>query len=184
MDKPRKYLKNTYHHLFNRGANKSQIFLDRESYLFFLRRLKYYKIKYQIEILSYCLMPNHFHLFVKQQTDDLLISDFISSLLNSYVKSINKKFIRSGTLFQGKTQSKSITDEFYFVWIIKYCLENPVKANIVKTISDWEFSNARDLLKLRNGTLTNINEIKSYFQSEEQMLDFLMDSKLKVIYEF
>ena len=154
MDKPREYYKNTYHHLFNRGANREQIFFDRESYLYFLSRLKYYKDKYQIEILSYCLMPNHFHLFIKQQTEDLLISDFISSLLNSYVKSVNKKFKRSGTLFQGKTKSKPITDENYFVWIIKYILENPVKVNLVKNITDWEFSNAKDLLKTRGGTLT------------------------------
>ena len=184
MDKPREYYKNTYHHLYNRGANKAQIFLNRESYLYFLRRLKHYNEKYQIEIISYCLMPNHFHLFVKQTTENLSISDFISSLLNSYVKSVNKKFKRSGTLFQGKTQSKPISDEHYFVWIIKYILENPVKSNLVKNITDWEFSNARDLFKIRNGILTDRDKIISYFQSEEQMIRFLTDTKIKVDYEF
>ena len=184
MDKPREYYKNTYHHLFNRGANKNVIFFDRESYLYFLKRLKHYKEMYKIDILSYCLMPNHFHFFVKQQTEDLLISDFISALLNSYVKSINKKFKRSGTLFQSKTKSKTITDEHYFTWIIKYILENPVKAKLVNDIASWEFSNAKDLLKIRKGTLTNINEVKSFFQSEEQMIKFLTDSKIKVDYEF
>lgn len=66
MDKDREFYKNTYHHLYNRGANKEKIYFDRESYLYFLRRLKQYKNKHQIELLSYCLMPNHFHLFVKQ----------------------------------------------------------------------------------------------------------------------
>ncbi|MBU0475759.1 MAG: transposase [Bacteroidetes bacterium] len=184
MDKPREYFQNTYHHLYNRGANKSNIFFDKESYLYFLKRLKYYKEKYQIEVLSYCLMPNHFHLFVKQETTDLLISEFISALLNSYVKSINKKFNRSGTLFQSKTKSKPITDEHYFIWIIKYILENPVKAKLVQTISDWEFSNAKDLLNMRRGTLTNLKEVNSFFQSEEQMIKFLTDSKINVDYEF
>jgi len=71
MDKARNFYKNTYHHLYNRGANKAKIFFDEESYLYFLRRLKHYKNKYDIKILSYCLMPNHFHIFVKQQSEFL-----------------------------------------------------------------------------------------------------------------
>ena len=153
MNKERKYYKNTYHHLYNRGANKNLIFFERENYLYFLKRLNFYKNKYQIEILSYCLMPNHFHLFVKQTTDQFTISNFISALLNSYVKSINKKYGRSGTLFESKTKSKIVTDENYFNWIIKYILENPVKANLVNKLVDWEFSNAKDLLNLRCGNL-------------------------------
>ena len=129
-------------------------------------------------------MPNHFHLFVKQRTDELTISGFISALLNSYVKSINKKFERSGTLFEGKTKSKLITDENYFIWVIKYIVENPVKSKLVKKITDWEFSNAKDLLKLRDGTLTDVDEVKSLCQSEEQMIKFLTDTKIKVGYEF
>ena len=184
MDKPRGYYKDTYHHLYNRGANKNAIFFDKDSYLFFLKKLKYYKEKYQIDILSYCLMPNHFHLFVEQKTEDLLISDFISALLNSYVKSINKKFNKSGTLFQSKTKSKPITDEHYFIWIIKYILENPIKAKLAHNISDWTFSNAKDLLNMRNGTLTNLEEVKTFFQSEKQMIEFLTDRKIMVNYEF
>ena len=184
MDKERKFYKNTYHHLYNRGANKQIIFYDRECYLYFLKRLKHYKEKYKIQILSYCIMPNHFHVFVKQETEELKISDFISSLLNSYVKSINKRFQRSGTLFEGKTKSKLITDEHYFIWIIKYIIENPVKAKMVKAAVDWEFSNAKDLCKLRNGTLTDTKEVVSFFQSEEQMINFLIDKEIKVSYEF
>ncbi|MDP2301950.1 MAG: transposase [Ignavibacteria bacterium] len=184
MNKDRKFYKNTYHHLYNRGANKGLIYFDHKSYLHFLRRLKFYKDKYCIEILSYCLMPNHFHLFVKQKTDELLISDFISSLLNSYVKSINIKYDRSGTLFESKTKSKIILEQNYFMWVIKYILENPVKAKLVKNIEDWEFSNAKDILGLRNGNLTNLNEIKSYFNSEQQMREYLTNINIKVDYEF
>ena len=92
MNKNRNYYKNTYHHLYNRGANKSLIFFERENYLHFLKRMKTYKNKYKIIILSYCLMPNHFHIFLKQTTDDLTISMFISSFLDSYVKSISPGF--------------------------------------------------------------------------------------------
>ena len=128
-------------------------------------------------------MNNHFHLFIKQ-TDDFSISLFISSLLNSYVKSVNKKYKRTGTLFESKTKSRQIADESYFKWIIKYILENPVKAGLVKIISDWEFSNARDLFGLRNGNLTDIKYVESLFQSRNNMVEFLTDLSIKVDYDF
>jgi REP element-mobilizing transposase RayT len=183
MNKEKKYYKDTYHHLYNRGANKANIFFEKENYLHFLRKMKHYCNKYNIKILAYCLMTNHFHLFIKQ-TSDWPASLFISSLLNSYVKSINKKYNRSGTLFESKTKSKLIEDEAYFIWVIKYILENPVEAKMVKNISDWEFSNARDLLSLRNGTLTDTKYVESFFQSRKIMIEFLTDQSIKVDYSF
>ncbi|HKI79405.1 MAG TPA: transposase [Ignavibacteriaceae bacterium] len=184
MNRERNFFKNTYHHLYNRGANKGPIFFEKENFYYFLRRLKYYKTKYHIEILSYCLMPNHFHLFVHQLTDEFTISMLISSLLNSYTKSVNKKYLRSGTLFESKTKSKQIIDDHYFKWIIKYIIENPVKAGLVDEIIDWEYSNAKDLLGYRNGNITDRKKIKMYFQNEVQMKNFLNDKTIKVNYEF
>jgi hypothetical protein len=129
-------------------------------------------------------MPNHFHLFVRQLENKCTISEFISSLLNSYTKSINKSYKRSGTLFESKTKSKQIIDDAYFKWVIKYILENPVKAGLAANITDWEYSNARDLLGSRNGCLTNTKDIISYFDSEAQMKEFLVDKNIKVAYEF
>jgi hypothetical protein len=129
-------------------------------------------------------MPNHFHLFVRQLTEEYSISMFLSALLNSYTKSINKKYLKSGTLFESKTKNKQISDEGYFIWVIKYILENPVKAGLVKDIYEWEFSNAKDLLGLGAGYLTNIKTVKSFFQNESQMIEFLIDKKIKVNYEF
>ncbi len=183
MDKKRNFYKDTYHHLYNRGVNKNNIFFEKENYLFFLKKMKFYKTKYNISILTYCLMPNHFHLFLKQQTEEFSISAFISSLLNSYTKSINKRYKRSGTLFESKTKSKEITDENYFMWVIKYILDNPVKANLVNQISEWEFSNAKDLLKLRDDFLTDREEVLSFFQSEGQMINFLAGKNLKNVYK-
>jgi len=129
-------------------------------------------------------MPNHFHLFLKQMTDDFSISLFISTLLNSYVKSVNEKFERSGTLFESKTKSKQISGESYFIWIIKYILDNPVKAGLVQNISDWEFSNANDLLGIRSGSLTDVKCVESFFQSRKIMIEFLTDNSIEGRYEF
>ncbi len=129
-------------------------------------------------------MPNHFHMFLKQMTDDFSISVFISTSLNSYVKSINKRYNRSGTLFESKTKSKQITTGSYFVWVIKYILENPVDARLVKKITDWEFSNAKDLLGVRNGNLTDVKYVESFFQSREIMIEFLTNKTIKNKYDF
>ena len=129
-------------------------------------------------------MPNHFHIFLKQTTDEFSITLFISSLLNSYVKSINHKYEHSGTLFESKTKNKHLEDETYFVWIIKYILENPVKTHLVDNICDWEFSNAKDLIGLRKGNLTDAKYVESFFHSRESMIKFLMNKKIKVVYDF
>ena len=184
MDKPRNYFKNTFHHLYNRGVNKANIFFDDENYLYFLRRLNYYKEKYNIRILAYCLMPNHFHLFVNQLTDEMPIGNFIGSLINSYTKSINVRYKRNGILFDGRTKSKQIEDPFYFIWVIKYILENPLKAGLIKDIVDWEYSNAKEIFIKRKNGITDVDEIISYFDSQEQMIDFLTNTSMKVNYEF
>ena len=184
MNKEREFYKNTYHHLYNRGANKSDIFLNREDYLFFLRRLREYKVRYSIDVLCYCLMPNHFHLFVKQLTHEKTIGKFVGTLINSYTKSINKKYKHSGVLFESRTKNKIIENEVYFKWICKYILSNPVEANLVKSIADWEFSSARDYLGLRNGDLNNKELITSHFESKNQFDNFLLDTDINVDYEF
>ncbi|MCK7526229.1 MAG: transposase [Ignavibacteriales bacterium] len=126
MDKPRNFYINTFHHLYNRGAFQQKIFFETNDYEYFLRKLKEYKDKYSIKILSYCLIPNHFHLFVKQTLEEQTISNFISGLTNSYTKVIlNTKYKRNGILFSGKTRSKQIEDDSYFKWVVKYILENP-----------------------------------------------------------
>jgi len=87
-------------------------------------------------------------------------------------------------MFECKTKSKQIDDEAYFVWIIKYILENPVHAQLEEKIEDWEFSNAKDLLGLRNGNLTDTKYITSFYQSKESMIKFLTNKTIKVSYEF
>ena len=146
MEKPRNFEIDTYHHLYNRGAGKQKIFFDKNDYNFFVKRLKEYKNKYSIEILSYCLMPNHFHIVIRQKTSELLGSKFIGNLTNSYTKSINKKYKRSGVLFQGRTKNKIVYKEEDFKNVVKYILLNPVKAGFVKKFYDWKYSSAKELI--------------------------------------
>ena len=183
MNKPRNFYKDTYHHIYNRGANKGKIFFDKNDYLYFLKKLKEYKDKFQIKILCYCLMPNHFHLFLKQTTNEYPLNLLLSHLINSYTKSINKKYVRSGVLFEGKTKSKHCAEESYFKWIFKYILCNPVKDGLVKHPIGWEFSNAKELFGMRKGKLCNNDETFEFFDSKKQLHEFITNEKIKVIYD-
>ncbi|MGA9348067.1 MAG: hypothetical protein WBW48_04590 [Anaerolineae bacterium] len=69
--RPVEFRSGEYYHVYNRGNNYQPIFFERENYLYFLRQLRKYLVVDAIEIVAYCLMPNHYHLLVYLKTDDL-----------------------------------------------------------------------------------------------------------------
>ena len=88
-----------YYHLYNRGVNREKIFFERENYLFFLRQLRKYLKRELVSIIAYCLMPNHYHLIIYLNTNNL--ANIMQRFTLSYSKAINKRYSRVGALFQG-----------------------------------------------------------------------------------
>ena len=172
---PKFYNMNSYHHLFNRGVNKGD-------YKYFLRKMKEYKEKYSVRINCFCLIPNHFHLFAKQLTNEYTIGKFIGDLTNAYTRGTNKKYSRSGVLFEGKTKSKLITDENYFIWLCKYILNNPVKAGLVSQPEDWEYSSAKEYFDSTDVNLTDTKEILSRYKSVDEFILFVKTEELRFDY--
>jgi len=135
--------------------------------------MKKYKVMKNIKIIAYCFMPNHYHFFLQQLEEQPTISEFISLTFNSYTKYFNTKYQKNGTLFESKFKSKEIQNPTHFIWLIRYILKNPEKAKLVQHYSEWKFSNARDLLHLRNGNLADNKFIENIFQDKNEMLEFL-----------
>lgn len=104
------FIKGNYYHIYNRGNNGNRIFFSSDHYLHCLKLLKRYAQKYQITIIAYCLMPNHYHLLVRQDSETA-VSHFISVLFNAYVQAVNRGNGRSGSLF-GERDGKLIDQEF------------------------------------------------------------------------
>jgi len=129
-------------------------------------------------------MPNHYHLFVHQTTSDKTISQFISELSNAFTKGMNKKYKRKGVLFESKVKSKWIEDETYFKWVVKYILENPVKAGLGQNVIDYEFSSAKEIFGLANKSLTDIEFLSKYFGSETDLKKFVLEEGIISNYEF
>jgi REP element-mobilizing transposase RayT len=147
-----------YYHLYNRGHNRQKIFFDRRNYLFFLRQLRDYLAEQTVDIVAYCLMPNHYHLLVYLRSDNL--SDRMQAFILSYTKAINQRYGRCGSLFQGRFQAIWVDTEEYLLHLSRYIHLNPVKAGLVERPEDWEFSSYRDYLELRQGQLLSISKFR------------------------
>lgn len=142
------YLEGGFYHLYNRGVEKREIFMDEMDYKVFLRYLKFYLLPKEkileeikdekeaidllrinnffkkIELIAYCLMPNHFHLLLRQkQRSDMEF--FMRSLGSKYVKYFNKKYNRVGPLFQGIYKAVFIETEEQLLHVSRYIHLNP-----------------------------------------------------------
>jgi len=148
-----------FYHLYNRGNNKQTIFFNRGNYLHFLRKIRKY-VRPHVQILSYCLMPNHFHflIFSNNNFSSEKFSEDIRIMLSSYTQGINNQENRSGSLFRQNTKAKNILGSRSYRPVLRcfyYIHQNPVKANLVSNLEDWEFSSFPDYAGFRNGTLCN-----------------------------
>ncbi len=168
------FQKNEYYHIYNRGANSIKIFRSEENYYYLLRLIKKYFNNFNISIIAYCLMPNHYH-FLLRQDSDLSISQFIQALFNSYTKAFNKMYGRSGTLFEGAFKSIHIYSQEYLTYLCRYIHRNPIEADtpLVNKLQDWKFSNYPEWLNLRNGTLVDKKFIKDMFEDNQSYRKFV-----------
>jgi len=169
-----------YYHLYNRGNNRERIFFERENYLFFLRRLRKYAAPV-LDVVSYCLMPTHYHLLVQvKQTSEVSedlggpgTSKAMMRLSVSYTKAMNRRYDRAGSLFQGAFRAKHVDGDDYLVHLSRYIHLNPVFAGLVERPEEWEFSSHREYVGLRNGTLPKPEIVLSQFPSPEAYQDFV-----------
>lgn len=132
----KQYVENGYYHLYNRGVEKRNIFLDDQDYSVFLGYIKQYLGPHEgsdpkslvddIDLIAFCLMPNHFHFLAKQKTIDG-ITKFMRAICTNYVMYFNKKYERVGTLFQGKYKGVLLDNDTYLLHLSRYIHLNPIK---------------------------------------------------------
>jgi REP element-mobilizing transposase RayT len=196
------------YHIFNRGNGKMDIFLSDDDYSFFLFRLKEYLFpgrrrcpsaetaigaeeRYTREafpedsfsLIAYCLMPNHFHLQIRQNMD-VSISALMLRLGGSYAKCFNKKYDRVGSLFQDQFKAVSITSDNQMAALSAYIHQNPKVAGLVRSPEDWAYSSYPEYLGLRKGTLVDtgivlegFGGIRDYQSFVEQQYEGIIERK-------
>lgn len=150
--RPHTFITDEYYHIYNRGNSKQLIFLDEQDYSIFQEILylmnmekritfrdieespySYVRGQQLVHIGAYCLMPNHFHILLLQKKDKG-ISKFMLKVSTAYVMYFNKKYTKTGSLFEGTFKSKHIDNDRYLKYIYSYIHLNPIK--LVK--SSWK----------------------------------------------
>jgi len=126
-----------FYHVVCRGVERRNVFLDSDDFEKFLEILKDMKDKFHILIHSFCLMSNHYHILLETKEEN--ISSAMRYLNSHYAIYFNKKYNRTGHLWQGRFHSNFLYDEEHFWYVAKYIERNPVKAKIVKDITHYKF---------------------------------------------
>lgn len=163
-----------YYHIYNRGAGKEQIIFNEGNYEYLLRLVKRYYQKLGATVIAYCLMSNHYHFLLRQETDEPL-SKFVGVLFNVYAQAVNLQQGRTGTLFEGRFRHKCVDKWEYLVTLCRYIHRNPVKARLVSKPEDWLYSNYREWIGLRNGDLKDAVFIQDHFPNPEEYVVFVND---------
>lgn len=174
----KQFIENGYYHLYNRGVEKRDIFLDEQDYAVFLHNLKRYldpalgsdprfhtkSLAGEIDLIAFCLMPNHFHLLVKQNTING-ITKLMRAVCTNYVMYFNKKYDRVGGLFQGKYRASLIYEDNYLLHLSRYIHLNPSSAG--SDPKSYNFSSYSYYLGQRNAIWIKPQEILSFFKSAQ-----------------
>ncbi len=108
----------------------------------YLSILEKYKEVSGYEIYGYCLMDNHIHLLFKEYEES--IAQSLKRIGSSYVYWYNKKHDRCGHLFQDRFKSEVVEDDKYLLVVLRYIHQNPLKAGLVKAVSDYEWSSYKE----------------------------------------
>jgi REP element-mobilizing transposase RayT len=213
-----------YYHIYNRGNGKNKIFLNQQDYYHLIKLLFVYNseinFKFRdaivsqkidawdfdrgrslVDICSWVLMPNHFHLLIISHRSDLWnngrnpISEYIRKVFTSYSMYFNKKYHRSGSLFEGKFKSKLIKEENYFNYLFAYIHLNPVKLiqkdwkengindknEAIKFLKEYKYSSFPDLLKKqrKENKLVNINSLPIHIREakSDDIFNWFINSK-------
>lgn len=136
-------IKNACYHIITRGNQKQKIFKKITDYKRYLNIVKKSKRKYKIYLYCYCLMPNHVHMLIEADIQKN-ISKFMQWVNRDYTAYFNSKYEKVGHLWQGRFTAKPILKDQYFIHCANYIEANPVRADMVSDITDYEWSSYRE----------------------------------------
>lgn len=198
------FANNEIYHIFNRGIEKKPTFTDKREYERAFITLDFYRYQNPalrlakaldleiglreeffsrlrkegnklVEILSYCLMPNHFHLLVKQLQEQG-IKTFLSNFSNSYTRYFNTKHRRIGPLFQGIFKAVRVEDDEQLIHVSRYIHLNPVASFVLEeeNLADYYWSSLPEYLRGKEGICAK-ELILDLFSSTKKYREFVYD---------
>jgi len=136
-----------WYHVLNRGVERRRIFADNKDCEKFLEIIRVLYPRFQVAIHCYCLMPNHFHMFV--QTPLGKLRSFMQDLCGDYAHHYNVRHHRIGPLFQGRYRAMLVDTEAYALEISRYIHRNPVRASLAEEPEGYRWSSYAAYLGIR-----------------------------------
>jgi REP element-mobilizing transposase RayT len=163
------------YHVYNRGNNGENIFVDDRNYDLFFKLMKKYLLLVA-DIYAYCLMKNHFHLLIRiKKKEDIIEKSMqnkpylaFSNMFNAYTKSLNKSLNRTGSLFQEHLKRIEVSDKDYFIQLVAYIHLNPIKHGFSDNL-DYAYSSYNSILSDKP-TLLKRNEVLYYYGDKENFI--------------
>lgn len=171
------------YHIYNRGNGRMDIFRDDQDYLNFLKRVRLALGKTRgtlassirlvpfesgaFSLISYCLMPNHFHLQI-EQCGEVPLGKLLLKVCTSYSMYFNRKYDHVGHVFQDQFKAVSIQSENQVSALSAYIHQNPVTAGLVSAPEKWIYSSYPDYIGARGGDLVDFSTVLDQFTSKEE----------------
>lgn len=135
----RHYQAGSVYHVYQRGNNKQAVFRDTRDFLYYLFLWQDVSARYKLRVHAFCLMTNHIHFLVTPSVETS-ISSTMRVVGSSYAGFINKKYERTGTLWEGRHGASLVQTSLYFLKCHRYIEQNPVRANMVRRPQDYRWS--------------------------------------------
>ncbi len=173
MQKTKEFEPCKFYHVYTRGNNSETVFVNQESYFYFLQLYRKYVAPF-VHTYCYCLLPNHVHFLIQvreaetlfkrsEQNQELIpvrIQRQWGHLLNAFTKAMNARYDRVDSLFQKRFRRKEVTSESYFTSLIFYIHFNPQHHGLIQDFKDWPYSSYHSLLSQKQTNLERDTVLK------------------------
>jgi putative transposase len=160
------------YHIINRGNGRGTVFHKPQDYEAFISLLAEAKKRHRVKLFGFCLMPNHFHLVV-EPADQTALSQFMQWLLTSHVRRYHKHYGTSGHIWQGRFKSLPVQRDEHLMTVLRYVLQNPVRAGLSSTVREWLWSS------VRRPQLIDLCPVRD----DEQLAELIKEDQLATIRE-
>jgi putative transposase len=132
------------HHIIQRGHNKQTVFASDQDYLYYLENLKEWSEAYGCKVYAYCLMTNHLHLIIDPGHDARSMAFLMKRVAGRQTRYVNMLERRSGSLWEGRFKSSTISTDEYLLACCRYVELNPIRAGLVADPAEYQWSSYRE----------------------------------------